>query len=72
MIFVVGNRTVKNVVVRMDTIIVELADTLGLKPKAILYRSIPNKRMPSKNSPTNKPGQTSNTMTKESIVVLQK
>jgi len=72
MVFVVGNRTVKGIVIRMDTIILEIAETLGLNPKALLYRNIPNKRMPSKNSPTNIKGAKSKTMTRESIVILQR
>jgi len=71
-ILVVGNRTVKDVVIKMDEIIMEMADTLQVPAKAVLYRNIPNKRMPSKNSPTNKPGLVSNTMTRESIVILQR
>jgi hypothetical protein len=39
---------------------------------ASLSRQIPNKRMPSRNSPSNVPGQTDETMLEENIVILQK
>ena len=71
-IMVVGNRTVKDVVIKMDEIIMEMGDTLQIAAKGVLYRNIPKKRMPSKNSPSNRPGQVSSTMTRESIVILQR
>ncbi|MBM3210877.1 helix-turn-helix domain-containing protein, partial [Candidatus Poribacteria bacterium] len=43
---VVGNRTVKNLVLKTDQIICEVGENLGFNTQAILYRNIPNKRMP--------------------------
>ena len=69
---VIGNRTVKELVLKTDQIICEMGENLGFATQAILYRNIPNKRMPLKNSPTNEPGKTGFTMRKESIVLLKK
>ncbi len=69
---VIGNRTVKEINIKTDLIISELAESLGCVTHAILYRTIPNKRMPLENSPTNVPGAKSKTMHRESIVLLRK
>lgn len=69
---VMGNRTVKGVRIPSDFIISEICYSLGFKVINILVRNIPNKRMPYKNSPTNKIGYLEETMSKESIVILQK
>ncbi len=69
---IVGNRTVKELVLKTDEIICELAENIGFTSQGILYRNIPNKRMPVKNSPTNEAGKTGYTMQKESIVLLKK
>ena len=69
---IVGNRTVKELVLKTDEIICELGEKIGFVSQGILYRNIPNKRMPLKNSPTNEPGKTGFTMQKESIVLLKK
>lgn len=69
---VIGNRTVKGVRLPSDFILSEMCVPLGFKVEDILVRAIPNKRMPSKNSPTNKSGFLEETMTKESIVILKK
>lgn len=71
-VLVTGNRTVKNVFLRTDLIITELADAIGFKTEKILYRNIINKRMPVKNSPSNKKGEVINTMLKENIIFLRK
>ena len=70
--WVVGNRTVKNVVLQTDKILSELAKFYGLETIYIIDRNIPNKVMPSLNSPTNKSGEKLSTMTMEHIVVLRK
>ena len=70
--WVVGNRTVKNELLQTDVIITELAPQYGLVPIYTVDRNIPNKVMPSRNSPTNKPGKTNATITMEHIVVLRK
>ena len=69
---VVGNRTVKNVVLQTDAILGELCSALGFTTHAILFRTIPNKRMPYENSPTNVVGKKAKTMHRESIVILRK
>jgi len=69
---ITGNRTVKGLVLKTDEIICEFGEHLGLARRGILYRNILNKRTPLKNSPTNEPGKTGHTMTKESIVLLKK
>lgn len=69
---VIGNRTVKKVKLPTDFIVSELGENLGFQTVDIIVRNIPNKRMPSKNSPTNVAGELEETMQKESIVILQK
>ncbi len=71
-IFVVGNRKVKGIEIPMDYIVKDFFESLGMRLKNIYVRVISNKRMPSKNSPTNKVGETSNTMLNEYIVILEK
>ena len=71
-ILITGSRIVKEVKLHTDIIIAELADHYGFELKSILYRNIINKRMPSKVSATNIVGEKSATMTRESIVILQK
>lgn len=68
---VVGNRTVKGVQIPTDKILVELSYKYGIIHKETIIRNIPNKRMPSKNSPTNIKGALSSTMVKEYIVILR-
>ena len=70
--WVVGNRTVKNELLKTDVIITELAPQYGLTPIFTVDRNIPNKVMPSQNSPTNVSGATSSTITMEHIIILRK
>ena len=70
--FVVGNRTVKKINIPTDEIIAELFEYFGYEHLETIIRNIPNKRMPSKNSPSNKAGDLVPTMTKEYIVNLRK
>lgn len=70
--FVVGNRTVKSIQIPMDQITASFLDSMGLHFEKIYVREILNKVMPSRNSPTNKAGATSKTMTTEFIVVFRK
>ena len=70
--FVVGNRTVKNHQIPMDQITASFFDRMGLVFKGIFVRDIHNKVMPSKNSPSNKVGVKSKTMTNEYVVVFGK
>lgn len=70
--WVVGNRTVKNELLQTDIIITELAKQYNLATVHIIDRNIPNKVMPSQNSPTNITGAKGSTMTMEHIVILRK
>ena len=60
--WVVGNRTVKNEVLLTDVIIAEMASKYGLTYIYTIDRNIPNKSMPSLNSPSNVTGIKSSTM----------
>lgn len=70
--FVVGNRTVKGVRIPTDLILIEIASCFGWKHCTTHHRRIPNKRMPLRNSPSNKPGESCETMTQEHIVILRR
>ena len=71
MCIVVGNRTVKEIQIPTDEIIIELCKKHFFHHKTIV-REIPNKRMPRKNSPTNIAGKTVNTMLEEFIIILER
>ena len=70
--FVVGNRTIKNVTIPTDEILVEIFERFGFELNEIIVRDIPNKTMPLKNSPTNIPGKAEKTMWNESIVIVDR
>ncbi len=70
--YVVGNRRVKDTKLPTDEITREIFETYGFQYVTTHIRSIPNKRMPSQNSPTNSVGVKSATITNEYIVVVQK
>jgi site-specific DNA-methyltransferase (cytosine-N4-specific) len=70
-VWVTANRTVKQIQLPTDVIISELYASLGVKKLAEFTRNIPNKRMPSKNSPTNKKGKKTATMKQENIVLYK-
>lgn len=70
--YVVGNRRVKGTQINLDYFTAEMFERFGFKHDVTIVRAIPNKRMPSKNSPTNKTGEKVSTMTNEYIVVLTK
>ncbi len=70
--YVVGNRRVKNTILPTDEVTKYLFEKHGFKHKNTFIRNIPNKRMPSKNSPTNEIGKKATTMKNEYIVVMQK
>jgi len=71
-IYVVGNRTVKNVQLPTDQFIAEKFEENGFKHLVTYERALSNKSMPSKNSPTNEAGKTVNTMLWEYIVICNK
>lgn len=70
--YVVGNRTVKEVQIPLDYFTAEMFEKNGFKHEITYVRSIPNKRMPSKTSPSNKKGANVSTMTEEYIVIMTK
>ncbi len=70
--WVVGNRTVKKIQLLTDRIIIELGARYGLVPVTTVTRTIPNKRMPKENSPTNQPGNKMATMNGEQLFILRK
>ncbi len=70
--YVVGNRRVKDTILPTDEITKCLFEKYGFKYKNTFIRNIPNKRMPSKNSPTNEVGKKAATMSNEYIVIMQK
>ncbi|WP_038375001.1 hypothetical protein [Brachyspira alvinipulli] len=71
-IYVVGNRRVKNIELPTDQFIAEKFEENGFKHLLTYKRILSNKSMPSKNSPENKKGKTLNTMLYEYIVVCEK
>ncbi len=70
--YVVGNRKVKGIVLPTDEITKFLFENQGFDHTETVIRNIPNKRMPSKNSPTNITGKTDTTMNNEYIVIMRK
>lgn len=70
--YVVGNRTVKGIQIPLDFFTAEMFEKCSFKHVTTIVRSIPNKRMPSKTSPSNKQGDKVSTMTNEYIVILTK
>lgn len=71
-IYVVGNRTVKNIRLPTDQFIAEKFEENGFSHLVTYERALSNKTMPTKNSPTNKIGNTVGTMLMEYIVVCEK
>ena len=70
--YVVGNRRVKEITLPTDKITRAFFEANGFEYKNTFIRNIPNKRMPSRNSPTNEVGKTASTMNNEYIVVMRK
>jgi 16S rRNA G966 N2-methylase RsmD len=71
-IYVVGNRTVKNVQLPTDQFIAEKFEGNGFRHLITYERALSSKSMPSRNSPTNEAGKTLNTMLWEYIVICEK
>ncbi|MDR1147825.1 MAG: modification methylase [Spirochaetaceae bacterium] len=71
-IYIVGNRTVKNVQLPTDQFIAEKFEKNNFRHLITYKRALSNKAMPSRNSPTNEAGKTVNTMLFEYIVVCEK
>lgn len=70
--YVVGNRKVKGVTLPTDIAVRNFFEAEGYRYITTFHRNIPNKRMPSRNSPTNAVGETEQTMLREYIVVMQR
>ena len=70
--YVVGNRTVKGVQIPLDYFTAEMFQKCGFRHEITLVREIPNKRMPSKTSPSNEKGKKVSTMVNEYIVIMRK
>ena len=71
-VYVVGNRRVRNIELPLDVITYKMFEKLGYEHIVTHVRDILNKRMPSKASPSNEAGEQIPTMTKEYIVVMKK
>ena len=71
-VYVVGNRRVRNIELPLDVITYKMFEKLGYEHIVTHVRDILNKRMPSKASPSNEQGEQIPTMTKEYIVVMKK
>lgn len=71
-IYLVGNRRVKNVQLPTDQFIAEKFEESGFEHLFTYERQIGNKVMPSENSPSNVPGEKSSTMSQEFIVVCER
>lgn len=70
--YVVGNRKVKSVTLPTDLAVRRFFEQNSFKHINTFHRTIPNKRMPLRNSPSNIVGATENTMNREFIIVLKK
>lgn len=70
--YVVGNRTVKGYQIPTAESTTAFFEMNGFEHVDTFHRNIPNKRMPSMNSPTNVPGKLGKTMKSEFIVVSRK
>ena len=70
--YVVGNRTVKGVQLPTDQFTAWAFEQFDFSHVVTYVRDIPNKRMPSKNSPSNVTGETAPTMSGEFLVVCRK
>jgi len=70
--YVVGNRVVKGKQLPTDQFTAWAFEQEGFQHITTYVRDIPNKRMPSRNSPSNKAGKTLSTMVNEFIVVCRK
>ena len=71
-IYVVGNRRVRNIELPMDIITYKMFEKMGFEHIITHVRDILNKRMPSNASPSNEKGEQIPTMTNEYIVVMKR
>jgi tRNA G10 N-methylase Trm11 len=69
--YVVGNRKVKGIILPTDIAVRDFFEESSFDYVDTFHRTIPNKRMPLKNSPTNAAGNVDSTITREYIVVMR-
>lgn len=70
--YVVGNRTVKGIQIPLDYFTIETFERNDFFHIDTFVRNIPNKRMPSKTSPSNIKGENVSTMINEFIIIMEK
>ena len=70
--YVVGNRKVKGIILPTDNAVRSFFEQYDFGYVDTFIRSIPNKRMPNKNSPSNIKGILENTMANEYVVVMRR
>lgn len=70
--FVVANRTVNGIQLPTDLATIKMFEDNNFKLMQKFERNIHRKRMPSKNSPSNKKGEKQSTMSKEYIIIMKK
>lgn len=70
--YVVGNRTVRGLEIPTAESTIAFFEMNGFEHVETFHRNIPNKRMPSMNSPSNVPGRLGKTMKSEIIVICRK
>lgn len=71
-VYIVGNRRVKDVQLSTDQFIAEEFEKSGFSHVVTYERLISSKSMPAVNSPSNKAGLTRGTMTQEFVVVAER
>lgn len=71
-LYLVGNRRVRDVELPTDIITARMFEKYGFVHEKTIVRDILNKRMPKKTSPTNKAGDKVSTMKHEYLVILRK
>ena len=72
MCFVLGNRKIKGITIPTNEILIELIKSIGdYDDYKTITRTIHNKRLPNKNSPTNIKGNLDSTINKEYIVIMR-
>ena len=70
--FVVANRTVGGIILPTDLATIKMFEENGFELIDKFERNIHRKRMPLKNSPSNKKGDKQSTMSKEYIIIMKK
>lgn len=70
--YLVANRKVAEILLPKDKAVECFFERNRFTRYQTFTRAIPNKRMPSKNSPSNVAGKTEETMSKEYIIIMRK